>query len=78
MKTEYPGDKSCLQRNSAEREEYAGARSIDNRETEWADGAAKAKLRKLTSRSQGRNVRVVLKNVKVYIRGWLATSELQA
>ncbi len=32
---------------------------------------AKAKLKKLTSRSQGRNVRVVMQNVKVYIRGWL-------
>ena len=32
---------------------------------------AKAKLRQLTSRSQGRNVRVVMKNVKVFIRGWL-------
>ena len=32
---------------------------------------AKAKLKELTSRSQGRNVRVVMKKVKVYIRGWL-------
>ena len=32
---------------------------------------AKQKLRELTSRSQGRNVRVVMHNVKVYIRGWL-------
>ncbi len=32
---------------------------------------AKAKLKELTSRSQGRNVRVVMQNVKVYIRGWL-------
>ena len=32
---------------------------------------AKDKLRKLTSRSQGRNVRVVMKKVKVFIRGWL-------
>ena len=32
---------------------------------------AKAKLRELTSRSQGRNVRKVMENVKVYIRGWL-------
>ncbi len=32
---------------------------------------AKQKLRELTSRSQGRNVRVVMDNVKVYIRGWL-------
>ncbi len=32
-------NKGCLQRDSAEREEYAGARSIGNRETEEADGA---------------------------------------
>ena len=32
---------------------------------------AKAKLKELTSRSQGRNVRKVMDNVKVYIRGWL-------
>jgi len=32
---------------------------------------AKQRLRELTSRSQGRNVRVVMENVKVYIRGWL-------
>ena len=32
---------------------------------------AKTKLRKLTSRSQGRNVRVVMEKVKVYIRGWI-------
>ena len=32
---------------------------------------AKQKLKELTSRSQGRNVRVVMQNVKVYIRGWL-------
>ena len=32
---------------------------------------AKAKLKQLTSRSQGRNVRQVMENVKVYIRGWL-------
>ena len=31
---------------------------------------AKAKLKELTSRSQGRNVRVVMQKVKVYIRGW--------
>ena len=31
----------------------------------------KQKLKELTSRSQGRNVRVVMRNVKVYIRGWL-------
>ena len=32
---------------------------------------ARAKLKELTSRSQGRNVRKVMENVKVYIRGWL-------
>ena len=32
---------------------------------------AKTKLRELTSRSQGRNVRKVMENMKVYIRGWL-------
>ena len=32
---------------------------------------AKAKLKELTSRSQGRNVRKVMERVKVYIRGWL-------
>ena len=32
---------------------------------------AKQKLKELTSRSQGRNVRVVMDRVKVFIRGWL-------
>ena len=32
---------------------------------------AKQKLKELTSRSQGRNVRKVMENVKEYIRGWL-------
>jgi len=32
---------------------------------------AKETLRELTSRSQGRNVRTVMDNVKKYIRGWL-------
>ena len=32
---------------------------------------AEANLRELTSRSQGRNVRKVMENVKVYIRSWL-------
>ena len=32
---------------------------------------AKQKLRELTSRSQGRNVREVMQKVKAYIRGWL-------
>ena len=38
-KAEYPGNGGCLQRDSAEHEEYAGARSIGGRETEEADGA---------------------------------------
>ena len=33
---------------------------------------AKTKLRELTSRSQGRNVRMVMQNVKVFMIGWLA------
>lgn len=32
---------------------------------------AKVRLRDLASRSQGRNVRKVMENVKIYIRGWL-------
>ena len=32
---------------------------------------AKQKLKELTSRSQGRNIRVVMYNLKVYMRGWL-------
>ncbi|EPY03628.1 RNA-dependent DNA polymerase, partial [Paenibacillus alvei TS-15] len=32
---------------------------------------AKKKLKKLTSRSQGKNARQVMENVKVYIRGWV-------
>ena len=38
-KAEYPGNEGCPQRDSAEHEEYAGARSADKRETEEADGA---------------------------------------
>ena len=38
-KAEYPGNEGCPQRDSAEHEEYAGARSADRRETEEADGA---------------------------------------
>ena len=38
-KAEYPGNGGCPQRDSAEYEEYAGARSIDRRETEETDGA---------------------------------------
>ncbi|AQT85589.1 Group II intron-encoded protein LtrA [Paenibacillus larvae subsp. larvae] len=32
---------------------------------------AKRKLKELTSRSQGRNARQVMENIKVYIRGWI-------
>ena len=32
---------------------------------------AKQKLKELTRRNQGRNVRTVMNNVKVFIRGWL-------
>ena len=38
-KAEYPGNGGCPQRNSAEHEEYAGARSADRQETEETDGA---------------------------------------
>ena len=42
---------------------------------------AKRKLRELTSRSQGRNVRRVMKNVKTFMQGWLgyySVAEMQA
>ena len=39
MKAEYLENKSCLQRDNAEREEDAGAHSKDHREVEEADGA---------------------------------------
>jgi group II intron reverse transcriptase/maturase len=39
MRAEHPGNGGCPQRDSAEHEEYAGARSIDRRETEETDGA---------------------------------------
>ena len=38
-KAEYPGNVGCPQRDSAEHEEYAGARSIGRQETEETDGA---------------------------------------
>ena len=38
-KVEYLGNEGCPQRNSTECEGYAGARSIDERETERTDGA---------------------------------------
>ena len=39
MKAEYLENEGCRQRDSAEREEYAGAQSIDNWEDEEAGGA---------------------------------------
>ena len=39
MKTEYAKKGGCLQRDNVEHEEYAGAYSADNRETEERDGA---------------------------------------
>ena len=39
MKAEYLESKGCLQRDSAERKEHAGAQSIDSRKAEEADGA---------------------------------------
>ena len=38
-KAEYPGNGGCLQRDSAEHEAYAGARSTDRREPAETDGA---------------------------------------
>ena len=38
-KAEYPGNEGCPQRDSAEHEENAGARSIGRRETGETDGA---------------------------------------
>ena len=38
-KAEYLGNEGCPQKDSAEHEEYAGARSADERKTEEADGA---------------------------------------
>jgi RNA-directed DNA polymerase len=37
---------------------------------------AKAKLKKLTSRSQGRSLDDVLYNLKIYMRGWLGNYEI--
>ena len=37
----------------------------------WNLKKAKARLKELTSRSQGRNVRKVMESVKTYIQGWL-------
>ena len=39
MKTEYAKKGGCLQRDNVEHEEYAGAYSADNRESEERDGA---------------------------------------
>ena len=48
-----------------------GAKGVSIRVHAKSLKKAKDKLKKLTSRSQGRNVRVVMKNVEVFIRGWL-------
>ena len=39
MKAEYPENRSCSQKDSAEHEEYAGVRSVDSREVAEQDGA---------------------------------------
>jgi group II intron reverse transcriptase/maturase len=59
VKAEYLVNKGCLQRDSAEHEEYAGARSTDNREAEEADGAEL--LERILSRE---NLNMAYKRVK--------------
>ena len=39
MKAEYPENRSCPQKDSAEHEEYAGAQSVGGREVGEQDGA---------------------------------------
>ena len=39
MKAEYPEHRSCPQKDSAEHEEYVGARSVGSREIGEQDGA---------------------------------------
>ena len=39
MNAEYSGTRSCLQKNSAEHEGYAGAQSVDGQEVAEQDGA---------------------------------------
>ena len=39
MKAEYPGNRSCPQKDSAEHEEYVGAQSVGGREVGEQDGA---------------------------------------
>ena len=39
MKVEYPENRSCPQKDSAEHEEYAGAQSVGCREVAKQDGA---------------------------------------
>ena len=56
MKAEYLGDEGHLQRDSAEREEYAGVRSIDHREAEEADGAGM--LERILDREKTRTGRI--------------------
>ena len=48
-----------------------GARGVYIRAHAKSLKKAKDTLRRLTSRNQGRNVRAVMEDVKIYIRGWL-------
>ena len=59
-KAEYLGSGGCPQRDSAEHEEYAGARSADRQVTEEADGADL--LERILSRE---NLNRAYKRVKV-------------
>ena len=43
----------------------------DNLNKAYKRAKAKDKLRKLTSRSQGRKLDTVFRNIKVFMRGWL-------
>ena len=59
MKAEYRKD--CLQRDSAEREEYAGARSVESRDGKERDNATQDLLREIL---RGRNLLEAMKRVK--------------
>ena len=59
MKAEYR--KGCLQRDSAEREEYAGARSVESRDGKERDNATQDLLREIL---RGRNLLEAMKRVK--------------
>lgn len=82
MKAENLASKGCLQRDSVEREGYAGARSAEAREGREQGGAGGLlenildrdnlnRAYKRVKRNRGRNVRAVMQEVKVFIRGWL-------